>query len=592
MPGDKTLTYYYDATGRKLSQVLATSSTVTKKTDYANEYIYENDTLQFINTAEGRYVANAGAVTGGEYQYHLKDHLGNVRLTFSTTQETESNTATLETANEAAEQAKFLRYSNAKRVNSRLFDKTNGSADGFSQRLSGGVNERYGLARSLSVMPGDTVKMEVYAKYVDSDTVNWTSALNVLMGQITDNAGGVVVDGVNYTTSTTTFPYPGLQNTSGSSGTGPKAFLNWLVFDRDYNFITGGYQRMSTSAKENGQDVAHEKLSGQLVATQPGYVYIYLSNEETTPVDVFFDDFKVTQVKSPVLETTDYYPFGLTFNSYRREDLDISSASFNGFEYFLDLTMLLIETDFRSYDPLVGRFNSLDLFEKENHTPYSWALNNPILFAEALGLDTLKSSDPNFNWDNVKPGDVVDGAAVLNEVEVSEQPMSKEERRGLVWVEGYGYFYPGEKVLKRRNGVEGFEDFFGYREVDGKFFDKYGRLSARRMGEAPSFGPGSSLKVVSSVKKFSDLLRIARKVGQSPQIRAELNKLARELAKGNFSAGYGSKSLGFGGIHEMRGAGGARLYFRNAQNGFEILGYSDKATQATVINSLRNIYGQ
>jgi RHS repeat-associated protein len=392
MPGDKTLTYYYDATGRKLSQVLATSSTVTKKTDYANEYIYENDTLQFINTAEGRYVANAGAVTGGEYQYHLKDHLGNVRLTFSTTQETESNTATLETANEAAEQAKFLRYSNAKRVNSRLFDKTNGSADGFSQRLSGGVNERYGLARSLSVMPGDTVKMEVYAKYVDSDTVNWTSALNVLMGQITDNAGGVVVDGVNYTTSTTTFPYPGLQNASGSSGNGPRAFLNWLIFDRDYNFITGGYQRMSTSAKENGQDVAHEKLSGQLVATQPGYVYIYLSNEETTPVDVFFDDFKVTQVKSPVVQMDDYYPFGLAFNSYSRENSEKNRWKFQGQEHIDDLDLGWDSFKWRNHMPDIGRFFNVDpLAEKYLYnSTYAFSENKVVAHVEIEGLEAAE----------------------------------------------------------------------------------------------------------------------------------------------------------------------------------------------------------
>src|SRR5690606_8103499 len=105
-----------------------------------------------------------------EYQYHLKDHLGNVRLTFTTNDEVEEATATLETEAMDEEQSKFLRYENARRVNSHLFDHTNGSAPnttpGYALRLNGSENEKFGLARSLSVMPGDKINIEVYAKYV------------------------------------------------------------------------------------------------------------------------------------------------------------------------------------------------------------------------------------------------------------------------------------------------------------------------------------------------------------------------------------------------------------------------------------------
>ena len=37
-------------------------------------------------------------------------------------------------------------------------------------------------------------------------------------------------------------------------------------------------------------------------------------------VEVYFDDFSVEHVKSPVMSSQDYYPFGLTFNSYQREN--------------------------------------------------------------------------------------------------------------------------------------------------------------------------------------------------------------------------------------------------------------------------------
>jgi len=35
---------------------------------------------------------------------------------------------------------------------------------------------------------------------------------------------------------------------------------------------------------------------------------LHIENE--TPVEVYFDDFKVTQVKSPIIATDDYYPGG------------------------------------------------------------------------------------------------------------------------------------------------------------------------------------------------------------------------------------------------------------------------------------------
>jgi hypothetical protein len=56
---------------------------------------------------------------------------------------------------------------------------------------------------------------------------------------------------------------------------------------------------MKGDAKEDGTNVAHEKLSKQLTITEPGYVYAYFSNEEAKSLDVFFDDFSVELVKGP-----------------------------------------------------------------------------------------------------------------------------------------------------------------------------------------------------------------------------------------------------------------------------------------------------
>lgn len=382
------IVYTYDAGGRKLTQQVFGST--PKTTDYLGEFIYENNVLQFINHEEGRVV-----MTGApEYQYHLKDHLGNVRTTFTSTPVTDNSTATYETANAAVEQGQYVRYTNARFVNATLFNHTPGGS--YSERLSGSAQEKYGLAKSISVMPGDVINAEVYAKYVDPVSSNWTPALASLMSQITTAAAGVVVDGTGYPTSTSSFPYAGLNNTTGSTG-GPKAYLNWLIFDRNYMLITGGYQRLSATPKETGSNVTHERLASPAITiTQPGYVYIYLSNEETTTVEVYFDDFKVTQVKSAVVQQDEYYPFGSSIESlsYKRENLLGDWYKYNGKELEDELDINWYHYKFRHYDPSIARFFSVDPLADKfvYNTPYSFAENKIGLGFEFEGLELVPFS--------------------------------------------------------------------------------------------------------------------------------------------------------------------------------------------------------
>lgn len=82
----------------------------------------------------------------------------------------------------------------------------------------------------------------------------------------------------------------------GNEDGAPKAYLNYLYFDRDYNLITGGYVPVTSSAREYGQDGAHEELFKELAITEPGYVYLYLSNDNAAlggnVIEVFFDDLR------------------------------------------------------------------------------------------------------------------------------------------------------------------------------------------------------------------------------------------------------------------------------------------------------------
>ena len=76
----QNISYIYDASGMKLSKSVGG---VTTK--YAGGYIYENDELQFFPHPEG-YVSpefNSGSIAGFNYVYQYKDHLGNVRLSYT-----------------------------------------------------------------------------------------------------------------------------------------------------------------------------------------------------------------------------------------------------------------------------------------------------------------------------------------------------------------------------------------------------------------------------------------------------------------------------------------------------------------------------
>ena len=117
-----------------------------------------------------------------EYQYFMKDHLGNVRLTFTTKEDKENVLATMEFANRPSESAQFERYDKVRIVNSSpLFDHTNSPSTGSAIRLSGNDHEKTGLVKTLSVMPGDVIQMEVYAKYLDTDEEAWSEALEGLV---------------------------------------------------------------------------------------------------------------------------------------------------------------------------------------------------------------------------------------------------------------------------------------------------------------------------------------------------------------------------------------------------------------------------
>jgi RHS repeat-associated protein len=89
-------------------------------------------------------------------------------------------------------------------------------------------------------------------------------------------------------------------------------------------------------------------------------------------------------------------------------------------ERVADLSLNWDFTDFRNYDPQLGRLHQIDPIDKEDQSPYSWVVNNPINYNDPLGLDTIPQKV--VDWPNF---DVVNNEIVLPAVNIS--PSSSQE---------------------------------------------------------------------------------------------------------------------------------------------------------------------
>ena len=97
-------------------------------------------------------------------------------------------------------------------------------------------------------------------------------------------------------------------------------------------------------------------MSQEYVAREEGYIYVYVSNENSSLVEVYFDDVVVTQTKSNIIQSNEYYPYGLqTANSWTREYTLDNNFLYNGGTE-LNKTSGVYDLYYRNYDPALGRF--------------------------------------------------------------------------------------------------------------------------------------------------------------------------------------------------------------------------------------------
>ena len=169
----------------------------------------------------------------------------------------------------------------------------------------------------LSLNKGDTVKTSVYAYYNDAGG-SYSLATGMIEGALfgafnTNYAGeGLSAVQANFDDA---FGMGSALGGRANTSDAPRGFVNYIFFDRNMNYLRAGFKQISDAS--NGTSV--QVVADDFIADQEGYIFIYLSNETAgAEVVVSYDDFAVYHGKTNVVQSDDYYPFGLAFNSYTR----------------------------------------------------------------------------------------------------------------------------------------------------------------------------------------------------------------------------------------------------------------------------------
>jgi RHS repeat-associated protein len=277
-----------------------------------------------------------------KYEYELTDHLGNVRSAF-----TSSKLAYLTTSFDGNQSHDyFIRAYNS-------IDNTvnNGSSPGSSIITD---NTHGGGVFNIEIHPGDLINSSFYAKYL--------------------------------------------------TATPPHAMLVYDFFDENGNQL-GAMWRATPVVSGQNQFSLHNALP-YVFNAPPGkyYVSIYFWSIDNSPV--WFDDLSFIIIPFPgnnsgldvpvQLSLTDYYPHGSVMPGRNVVSNINNPHGYQGEYSKRDLETNLNSFDLRQYDPVVGRWKTIDPFGQFN-SPYVGMGNDPVNNIDPTG----GLSNPNggfWNW--------------------------------------------------------------------------------------------------------------------------------------------------------------------------------------------------
>jgi RHS repeat-associated protein len=320
--------YEYDATGVKIQKKFTNGAGNTTTTNYSYGFIYENNALQYFSHPEGYVKKENGDFS---YIYQYKDHLGNVRLSYSDLDKDGSINDT------------SLFYDS--------FETGTGWTAGYGENLV--------LDSSIKRTGNYSAKLSCtnnVSSYRASDYI-----ININNAVDTEYTFSAWVQG---------------------SGFGQITLLMLPVVDENY-FSTALPTESGAGWRPITKTILVPARTRQLIIRVD-----IVGNGE-----IWFDDIslKKTNGVSEIVNNNDYYPFGMQHSN----NVALSGANsaaekikYNGKELQEELGLGWYDYQARNYDPAIGRWFNTDLLAEKSRrwSPYTYCYNNPIIFVDPDGM--------------------------------------------------------------------------------------------------------------------------------------------------------------------------------------------------------------
>jgi RHS repeat-associated protein len=420
-----SIEYVYDAAGNKLKKIVKETGKPDKVTDYIGGFVYEDGRLQLLGHEEGRirltkqYYLSGDSAWTLQYDYFLKDHLGNVRTVLTGQKDTAKYAATFETAQRGREEALFANISRTAypivSIVSPAYPTDNTTEPNeIVGRLDGKVAQ-LGATLALKVMAGDRVDIGTKAWVpfaADAPGKDGMNPVDLLAGLVDALASGAagLSGGKATPTELQTANSPMLagineflngQPTNDNPEKPPRAFLNWILFDEQFKYVPSGSGCIRVDWHD---DLRLQTLMQEgLPIAKSGYLFVYVSyvrDKEAEGGDkpVFFDNLTVQHYTGPLVEENVYYPFGLKMAgicSRAMGRLTNKEKTFQGQRFDDELGLGWVQFKWRNHDPQIGRFVEIDpLAEKYVYnSTYAFSENKVTGHVELEGLEAAPTED-------------------------------------------------------------------------------------------------------------------------------------------------------------------------------------------------------
>jgi RHS repeat-associated protein len=395
----KTITYTYDATGKKLKKSFPGQADHY----YMDGVEYDGSTLLFAMTEEGRVRPKTdGTYT---YDYFLKDHLGNVRVVLTTDNSQSAAiypAATMETATAATETTFYSNLDKVRNFRPQGFTTLQSNNEKVALLKGADPNKQVGPSITIKVNSGDTISLTAQSFYPEGSESRRNGLSETALGQLMNaliaptglNAQGktLATDALKTQAFGSSSSYQNVMGQLPSSDYGkennrPKAYMVWMLFDKEMKMVKTGSSSGAVQIPEGAGQVK-SMAQNDIVMDQGGFLTAYTVSQ--SPTSVYIDNFQLTQTTGPVLEINDYYPFGMLNNGLSNPGTTspLNNYKYNGKELQNELNLAWLDYGARFYDPQIGRWHSIDPLAEQDRrsSPYGYTFDDPMRFTDPDGM--------------------------------------------------------------------------------------------------------------------------------------------------------------------------------------------------------------